>query len=252
MDVMSSISVMLGVLIALIAYLTNLNWKKKDNQEAHSEFYLKRAIDGLDILHDLLKDRNNDRITWIKAARVLLDNAKVSEKITSNVHKVIYELKKDYIRHLLFMVLHPKNNITGVFEPLPPRFFYGIEDWVDDILLDDAARASTDPVKARSVEIYKLLHTPKLSSLNEKSIVAIYEFLKYPDDYEDRLGDVKTWDLTKNECFDYLFESPWKYLKHKNEHVVHGGMCYPEDDKEAGRKEWLRVYKEPPPDISVK
>ena len=109
-------------------------------------------------------------------------------------------------------------------------------------------RESTDPAKARRVEVYKLRHTPKFSSLSEQSIVAIYEFLKYPDDFEDRLNDVDTWDITKNECFDHLYESPWKYLKHRKEHVVSGGMCYPEGDKEASKKEWERVNGEPPPE----
>jgi len=157
-------------------------------------------------------------------------------------------IKERLYKTLTLYRLHPKNNVSGEFEPLPPRFFYGIENWGDDIPIDDAARQSTDPAIARRVEDYKLRHTPKLSSLSAQSIVAIYEFLKYPDNYEDRLDDVKTWDITKNECFDHLYESPWKYLKHHIEHVVSSGMCYPEGDVEARNKEWERVHGELPPE----
>lgn len=245
---LSDLFVTIGVIVAVVVYLTNVVWRKNDKEEHSSEFHLNRALEGLQIFYDLLKDRNNERVTWIQAARVLLDNNRVSERITTDTHRVIYEQKKDHIRHKLYEVLHPKNPSSGEFEPLPPSFFYGGDQWERGVGIDDAARASTELGEARRSERYGLPHTSKLSFLSGKSVVTIYEFLRYPENYEDRLDDVRLWDLSPDRCFDHLIESPWKYLKHYREHVVASGMCYPKGDELARRAEEERVYGEPLPD----
>lgn len=81
-----------------------------------------------------------------------------------------------------------------VTQPLPPQFFYGIEDWETEKNLDDAAIKGSATMVVSSVNIHENVPKPFSRSLAVQTVIAIFNFLKFPDDYKDPLSNVTDWE----------------------------------------------------------
>ena len=190
---LSSFVVSAAAFVALLTYLREKKRIGKEIEERRSRFFFEQASAGLEDVYNLLKDQNNDRIMWVEAARELLHSLNLSKQISATEFKEAYRLAEGKIRHKLYLALTIYDEETKERAALPPQFFYGLKDWNVERTLDDAAKlASTKPV-VHTPSIDKILRRSTTLPLAEASIVAIYDFLEYPEEYKDPLNSVTTW-----------------------------------------------------------
>lgn len=73
---------------------------------------------------------------------------------------------------------------------------------------------------AHWVSIDKVTPEPKSHGLSEKSVVAIYNFIKYPEDYVDPLESIELWTGSFENSFG-IEQGARRYISHKKDHYVH-------------------------------
>ena len=181
---------------ALVALLTYWREKKRigrEFEESRSRFFFEQASAGLEEVYNLLKDQNNDRIIWLRAARDLLHSINLSKQISATEFKEAYLLAEEKIRHKLYLALSIYDGETKERKALPPQFFYGLIDWQVERSLDDAAKLASQKIVSQDVSIDKVLRQPTTLPLAKVSVVAIYDFLEYPKEYKDPLNSVTVW-----------------------------------------------------------
>ena len=176
-ETITKLLVPLGVLlsaalaaISIMKSIENTNRIEYEKKEFElSEFYLQKSLIELENVYDLLKDKNNNRVTWILASRVLLLSYELEKNITNLNHFKVYELQKFQIRHKLSEILNRESGI-GL------KFFAGYK-------------------KNSSASDEKILSEIKGHSDNQrlsgKSVFVIFGFLEYEDNYSDPLKDIK-------------------------------------------------------------
>jgi hypothetical protein len=185
--------VSIAAFIALLTYLREKTKLRNEAEEKRSKIFLDLAKEGLEGANDMLKDLNNNRITWIRASRDILHSLNLSKEIKTPQYLEAYRLFEEKIRHKLFLALTVVNATTGEREPLPPQFFYGDREWREEKTLDDVAKETSSKIKVGHGSIDKNNEEPQVIPLSEKSVVVIYDFIEYPKDYDDPLGKVKAW-----------------------------------------------------------
>jgi hypothetical protein len=226
MSTLSAIAISCGVMIASITYLRDKDAQVAERKKQNDEIMLRLAKEGFDETYDLLKDQNNNRVTWVRAARILYDSLGLKKKEVKLPQYVkTFNLAEERLRNQLYRVLQtePENSEESDKASLPGQFFYGAENWKDsELTVDDAAINSKSPIKAYSVSIDKVTPEPKSGGLSESSVVAIYNFLKYPDDYEDPLDKIKLWEGHFHDGFG-IEQGPRRYIYHKKNHIVIDG-----------------------------
>jgi hypothetical protein len=92
-------------LIAFIALLLTGITNRKQWQYQKSDFRLKSSLDAFKVAHKLLSDGNNDRVTWILAARALKRGIHMTEGLTEDVHKDVLEVELDQYRIIFGKIL---------------------------------------------------------------------------------------------------------------------------------------------------
>lgn len=240
---LSGLATAAAFLLAFYIHRKNVIWKRQEEEDKKSLFCMEHSISGYERTCQLLDDRNNNRIKWIMAARALGDAKRLEKNVSNTSHKSALDLKKMEFRNRLYEVLTSENRTTGERETLPPQFFYGDPDWQTSSLID-AARESTDPMVATAVGTYTVMPSPKLRYLAIPSIIPILDFLEFPDGYEDPLDEYRDFDVSNWKDQTGTKEGAEKYIMHKKDHEVLGGMCYPVGDTAARNAEWQRVHHE--------
>ncbi len=182
-----------AALIAILAYRRERDRAVLENQRSRSEFFFRQASHGLDEVFDLLRDRNNDRIIWVRAARSLLQAKKLANDIELEEYQRTYRLYELRIRNELYLALTIYDQSSGRRHAVPPQFFYGVSDWTSGKTLDEVAIETSNPIEPCSLVLDEVPPEPHSKPLSERSIVAIFDFLDYPEDYENPLDDVRVW-----------------------------------------------------------
>lgn len=158
---------------------TNIIEQEKVKRE-ESEFFLETSLEEIENVYDLLKDKNNDRATWILAARVLKNALKLSKEISQSSHKKVYELQELQLKHSLIELFESKEykNLC---------FFAG---------------KNYSTTNKDSDAFSSIFYESNIISLDEDSVYTIFSFLEYPDNFEDPLednsypqtsSDIKSW-----------------------------------------------------------
>jgi len=224
MITLPAIAISSGVLIASITYLRDKNSQASDRQRKSDEIYLNLAKDSFDEVYDLLKDKNNDRIIWVRAARLLLQTLALKNDIKTPDITKAYLLVEERLRTELYRALSVKAENHSNRQPLPPQFFYGIATWETEESLDEAAKIGSNKVEAHRVVIDKNLPEPELRPLSQKSVIAIYNFLKFPEDYDDPLPNVEDWEDDWQDS-NGIEQGAKRFVAHKkNCYVVDGTL----------------------------
>ncbi|MCG8092700.1 MAG: hypothetical protein JAZ17_03570 [Candidatus Thiodiazotropha endolucinida] len=214
-----------GVLVAIITFSRERK-KQQYEQERHtSEIMLNRAIDGFQTVIKLLSDKNNSRTTWVRAARTLLKSTALKNKITSEDYLVAYEMEEERVRSELYTILTVQNPSTGERDPLPPQFFYGIEDWKTCKTLDDAAIKSSSNAVAYSVTINEVPPQPFLKPLSVKTVIAIFDFLEFPKDTNKELEEIEDWDENWADSHG-IDQGARRYVQHTKEKFAIEGKLH--------------------------
>lgn len=239
---LSSFIVGSAALVALLTYMREKKRIGREHAERRSRFFFEQASAGLEEVYNLLKDQNNDRIIWLRAARDLLHSINLSKQIFRTEFKEAYRLAEEKIRHKLYLVLSICDGETKERNALPPQFFYGLKDWQVERSLDDAAKLASQKIVAHKVTIDKVLHTPTTLSLAEVSVVAIYDFLEYPKKYKDPVNSVAVWrghwDFGQNIGLG-IDQGARRFIYHKLQHNAIDGELYKNEipDERAEPKE---------------
>ncbi len=214
---------------ALIAILTF----NREMRRSTSEFFFKQATQGLDEVYKLLCEKNNDRVIWIRAARFLVESRKLGKSIELPEVQRAYLLHEFRIRNELSMALSNYDHFTHSSKPLPPQFFYGIQDWGREQSLDDVAISVWKKMESHSISIDKVAPLPPCSELSKRSVCAIFDFLEYEQDYKDPLEEVKVW----NENYYQVFgdrSGASRYIHHRLTTYVDDGKIYKRSQKGKG------------------
>lgn len=162
-------------------------------EERRSLFNLKAWEDANIKAKALLQDGNNDRATWIQAARVV-GHAKVLAKgVSIENHQRVMELKSLEYRSFFRQLLQDK---TG-------SFFYGTPHEYSSI--DEAAAASSIATEKNERYIFDS------KVLSEKSIFAIVGAAEWPENYTDPIdeGFPKEFESTV-----FLYDGLREFLNH--------------------------------------
>lgn len=229
-NLLPGIAISCGGLIALLTYIRDKSNQRLQKQRATDEIYLNIARDSFDEVFDLLKDRNNDRLTWVRASRLLLNALNIKKQIKTQDIIDAFEVAEDRLRTELYRTLSILKEGSKSIEPLPPQFFYGIKDWETEKNLDSAAIKSSGRITCSSVTIDENLLSPYSSDLSIKSVITIYDFLEYPKEYKDPLDDVQEWDDNWADSHGED-QGARRYVSHKRINSVVDGKIYKRDKK---------------------
>jgi len=215
-----------GVLIAVLAFARDKGKIERDRADARSRIIYEQCKQGLESAHNLLKDRNNDRITWIRAARLILNVKHLTQSITTEEYRLAYELAEDDVRARLYEVLSQKTD--GPERPaLPPAFFFGVKDWeTTKYTLDQLAIATSGGVHVQAVSDNHNVREPVSLNLEVNSVKVIMGFLDYPIEYVDRLDQAKWKDLSGWSNSSGPKQGAYRYLDHKKRKYTLNGMLF--------------------------
>lgn len=200
---------------ALVLSIIVFYWGRK---ETASRLLLEQASKGFEEVINLLRDQNNNRQVWVRAARTLLKTKNLKKRILLQEYVEGFEAVEERVRNELYANLTILDEKTGERSSLPPQFFYGINNWREIEKLDDAAILSKGNAVVSDVTIDNVLPIPRDQSLAKESVVAIYNFLKYPNNYIDPLKSVNLWDDN--------WEMAWGESDGARKYVAHRTLGY--------------------------
>ena len=173
------IQMLILVFISGTMFVSIWSQKKKDEREV-SEDYLNRSTVLMNRAYEVLCSEsacpNNNRISWVTAARLLQTADDLSKRISMASHKDIFLSEHDYQRHRFNELLSSNG------ESLPTEFFLG-----GSIVSGDLGKS------AFNCELEKL----GTDWIPTKIVSVIYRFKSYPINYNDPLKSAT--DLTTDE-----------------------------------------------------
>lgn len=145
----------------------------KDNyevEERRSLFNLTAWEDAKLKAMNLLSDGNNNRATWIRAARVIRMAEGLATGVTIENHRHVMELKS----------LEHRGFFRALLENKSAAFFYGADD--PSVSVASAAAQSTVATEDNGRHIFGN------SVLSESSIYEIVRAAEWPENYQDPIG----------------------------------------------------------------
>lgn len=220
---LSSLVISTTAFAALLTYISGQDKWDLEKKRDRSKFFFEQAKKGLDETYSLLSDRNNDRITWIRAARTLLQSISISQRIELDEYKEAYRLHAEKVRNDLYITLSDVDKEHGGRKSLPPQFFYGIANYAEVNTLDEAAKLSSSRVHdAVELTIDSVIPYPSSRQLEPSSVRAIYDFLEFPKNYDDPLDGVEEWKSAWRSVMGTK-EGAARYVAHLNEVSVFDG-----------------------------
>ncbi|MET0070268.1 MAG: hypothetical protein ABW096_09505 [Candidatus Thiodiazotropha sp.] len=179
-----------GVFFAGLTYYNSIQRQKIEDEKNQSKLFVDYASKNFNLVIDLLEDKNNDRVTWIRAARILLDTISLKNIIRSPEYLKAYEIEEFICRGELYKILSIIDD-NRKYNPLPAAFFFGIKDWqhmkFNDVIIQALKTKKGNTKVKYSENIYDAFD----QVLEISSVKAIYEFLKYGEDFKDPLTKAK-------------------------------------------------------------
>jgi hypothetical protein len=201
-------------LIAVLAYIRDRRNQNISIVRKRDEIYLNQVREAFDEVYEILKNHNNENISWVRAARLLLRGMDIKSKIKTPDMQETSILVEEKLRSKLHRALEYKPEEDHAYEPLPPQFFYGIKDWRTEKSLDEAAKKGSSRIVVTRVTIDENIPTPSGDAISGKAVIAIYNFLEYPKDYDDPLEKVNHWEDNWVDSHG-INQGAKRYLHHK-------------------------------------
>ncbi len=196
----ANVATALALLVATGAFIWQIISHRQEKAYSKSNFALQSALESYNEAIALLSDNNNDRVTWITAARIVERANQISKNITEQVHIDVLEIQRERYRRQMAVILGFDNPNKGAW------FFYGSTNAGSEV--KEAAKEST-----RSV------HTAwgskgQLKYLSETSLATLYSLASYPSNYEDPLKK-ETFDGKIGVEMRASFPGLFDYLMHR-------------------------------------
>lgn len=188
--------------------------ESRRTEEAYrrSEFHLSGATRGIEAALRLLDDGNNERTTWIAAARILERAIRISQGITHPSHRALYEIDLERFRRSM-------GSILGYDNPnRPGGFFYGSPRNMRNANLDDAA-VYKDPYRAGLAR--------GATNIPPDVLWILWNFAEYPPGYEDPIGENGFTSANLDSPNMRLWPGLRAYLNHWRQFVVIGNQLHP-------------------------
>ena len=225
-ETLPAVAISSGVLIATLTFVRERKKQEGETELKKDEVNIEVIANSFNEVYDLLKDKNNSRVLWIRAARVLLWALELGKTISNPAMKKSYELQKERLRTKLYLLMQrtPIDEEQYESESLPGQFFYGIPNWEDRaVTIEQAALAAhPDRVRAHRVNLSTVVPDPKCTELDVSSVVAIFDFIKESDLLEDDpLKTVKKWEGEPARFG--IFQGPANYVAHRQRYYVING-----------------------------
>ncbi|AIY65219.1 hypothetical protein [Pseudoalteromonas piratica] len=194
------------------------------------EFQLELVKSGFEDVFDTLKDKNNSRVKWIKAAKILLHTLEIEKHIKTDIGIKDYKFYKERLRIQLYEALQLETS-PGVFQSLPAQFFYGVENWQDaDLTLEQAAIQAHPVSDVQCEDINKILPDPIVTALLPESVTTIFDFLEgYDPEMNELLSEVEYRDGDYMSAHGFK-QGPAKYIHHRRKFKVLNGEIHVRDN----------------------
>lgn len=214
-------TVLIAALVgAFAAFRFNSMLDSQKRERETSQFYLGVCSDNYEIFYKTLNGLNNVRVDWIYAARLLLETKELEKEVTYKEHIRVIEVKKMKVRHDLLSQFQIIDHETNTESPLPVSFFYGVENWKDYTNSpDDAAYEAFRRERPATFGKHEVSRIERLPMLSEHSVHIIFEFLAWPDDYDDPLRKHIYTPDWPDEVKSFQGEGAYKYIKHRQDYV---------------------------------
>lgn len=200
-----------AVLVTLWLQQRQINAQAKEHheekQKERSKFNLDTCLEAYEQACDILENLNNDRETWIRAARLVLHGKKLAEGVTLDEHRRVLEYRRLEYRAIFNRIL---TTHAGAF-------FYGVRELEN---LDEAARQSTASSEHNGRVVISTSH-----ELAEASIYAIWEAAQWPTDYVDPLGQKFSED--ERAKLSLFFPGLAQFFEHKKQWRSFSGELRP-------------------------
>lgn len=155
-----------GVLLTLAGHLFTQARDVKEAKERRSAFYLDSCVKAYEEARTLLADDNNDRVTWIAAARSLGHAKALANGVTEDAHQRVLELHRLKYRTFFDSCLRNK----------PAAFFYGAKD--SSMTAEEAAAAHSAREERNGRTVISAVR-----SICTQSIRRVWEASQWPDNY---------------------------------------------------------------------
>jgi len=194
-----------GVFVAIAGLLFNQCHDLKEARQKDSLFYLESCVKAYDGAQALLKDGNNDRVTWIAAGRALVHAKNLADHVTVKAHRNVLELTRLEYRRFFDSVIRVKH----------AAFFYGIND--PTAFLADAARRSSEG-EGNTLSLER--------KLSEESIHAVWEAAQWPKGYEKSDPLASTFADDELGSLYVLYPELYSYLQHRRTNSTFAGKVF--------------------------
>jgi len=206
----------LGLLLGIVNLTRDVCRRIRDNTEKRSQFHLDACLKAYQEARSLLADGNNDRATWIQAARALKHAQALSKNINTEQHQMLLELHRLDYRGFFYHALQRT-----------AAFFYGAND--SAMPLEEAAAQSTAPETRHGRFVGS---TAK--EIDTRSIHAVWEAAQWPQDFADPLNT----DFSEAESGNLLvlYHGVAEFLRYKKVWRSASGKLFRLDD-DSGRRE---------------
>jgi len=232
-DLIAPLVASTGVLIAVLAYSRDRGKIERDRAEARSKIFLEQAKQSLQDAFELLKDLNQDRGTWVHAARLILAAKKLGEEIPSAEYRRVYELAADQVRHQFHGVFMLTDGQAGKRTALPAAFFFGRPDWkTTELGLDQMAVEASPDTEVITSTPERPIPESNDKSLSPNSVIAVFEFLRFPANYIDPFDgiDGEAWSSWSDVVG--VSQGARRYVEHRSNHRLVGKTL---SDRTAGK-----------------
>lgn len=222
-DLMAPVVAATGVIIAVMAFARDRGKIERDRAEARSKIVYEQAKQGLESVYALLKDQNNERAVWLRAARLLSISLKLGNSIQSEEYRLAHELVEEDIRARLYEALTLKGS-GKARDGLPPQFFFGEPQWKVMRNLPLSYLAVRTAPKSQVTAVTQEENVPHIAlhNLQEASVKIIMDFLQFPSDYQDPLEGVNWTQLDGWSATHGPAQGARRYLQWKAENYVLG------------------------------
>lgn len=171
-NAIGSVSTALALVVGVGTLIWQIRTHNANLKQERSKFALESALAAYEHGLTLLEDGNNNRVTWITAARILQRANEIAAAISSPVHIAVMEVQHERYREQASTIL-------------------GYRDTSKDI------------------SFFRGGHTARSDELSISSLETIYHLGSYPSNYEDPLpkGDLRnSMDIEMRAGFPGLYE----------------------------------------------
>ncbi len=223
-DLMAPVVAATGVIIAVMAFARDRGKIERDRAEARSKILYEQSKQGLETVYALLKDQNNERSIWLRAARLLRVSQNLGRTIQSEEYRMAYDLVEEDVRARLYEALTLEGR-GKARDGLPVSFFFGVSSWKGKAGLPLFYLASSTAPSSKDASAAESEHGAYDPSMNlqEASVKVVLDFLRFPSDYKDPLIGVELTQI-KHWCEKFApAVGAREYLIWKSENYVENG-----------------------------